>query len=154
MKVASRNSWKILKPMSKMRTQLASPRTFTEEEFEKILKGLIPNSMEDKWFIFFEDNILYFHRSWTGECIYQILFSKQESAYFPQEVWVCRNPVKYKFFSKSYDEKILLFLIENLLLGNNIPFPMPKILENILPKGVYQHTVSGTGYKENIVEEE
>ena len=33
--------------------------------------------MEDKWFIFMENGILYFHRSWTGVCIYQVHFDEQ-----------------------------------------------------------------------------
>ena len=28
--------------------------------------------MEDKWFVFVEENIVYFARSWTGYCIFSI----------------------------------------------------------------------------------
>jgi len=32
--------------------------------------GLVPEEIEDKWFIYWEDDTLFFHRSWTGNCIY------------------------------------------------------------------------------------
>lgn len=35
-----------------------------------IKKGHLPKQMEDKWFMFFENNKLFIHRSWTGFCIY------------------------------------------------------------------------------------
>jgi hypothetical protein len=153
MEKATRDSWKEVKLLSEKHTRLHLNRIFTEKEFQKISLGLIPQAMEDKWFIFLEDNILYFHRSWTGECIYQITFIKQENSYLPKEVLVCRDSEKYQFTSDSYDEKLLLFLIENLLLDKNVPFPILKTLANTI-KGVFQHSVSGTGYKETIVDDE
>jgi hypothetical protein len=152
-KRATRNSWQNLKLMSSEKTQILLNRVFSEEEFSKLSFGLIPQAMEDKWLIFLEDNTLYFHRSWTGECIYEVKFSKEQTKYVPKEVWVCRDSEKYKFTSNGYDEKILSFLIENLLLGNNIPFPLLQTLANSV-KGVFQHNISGTGYKENIIEED
>lgn len=153
MEKATRDSWKNVKSISEKHTHLNLKRIFTEEEFEKISLGLIPEAMEDKWFIFLEDNTLYFYRSWTGECIYQITFIKQENSYFPKETLVCRDSEKYQFTSDSYDEKLLLFLIENLLLGKNTPFPILKTLATTL-KGIFQHSVSGTGYRETIVDDE
>jgi hypothetical protein len=153
-KRATRNSCQNLKPMSDKKTRLILDCNFSETQFQKISRGLIPLGMEDKWFIFLEDNTLYFHRSWTGECIYQITFSKEQNKYVPKEVWVCRDFNKYKFITDKYDAELVLFLIENLLLENNVPFPLPLSLENIIPKGVFQHSVSGTGYKESITADE
>lgn len=42
----------------------------SQEEFERVAQGLVPEEMEDKWFLYFEDGKLYCHRSWNGECIY------------------------------------------------------------------------------------
>jgi hypothetical protein len=59
--------------------ELALP--FTEEEYAKLQKGLIPTAMEDKWFIYCENDCLHFHRSWTGEEWYraQIIDVNNES---------------------------------------------------------------------------
>ncbi|MFZ1039972.1 MAG: hypothetical protein WCA79_07110 [Anaerolineales bacterium] len=62
--------------MPAVKTRLAFEPCFTE--FEKITRGIVPHQMEDKWFIFLEDMQLNFHRSWTGQCIYQIKFKKKE----------------------------------------------------------------------------
>ena len=32
--------------------------------------GFLPSQMEDKWFIYCEDDKVFFHRSWTGYCIF------------------------------------------------------------------------------------
>jgi ADP-ribosyl-[dinitrogen reductase] hydrolase len=43
---------------------------FTVKQFSKLILGLIPQQMEDKWFIYYEKERLYFYRSWTGNKIY------------------------------------------------------------------------------------
>jgi len=40
--------------------------SFSEEQYLKMQKGFIPKAMEDKWYIYFENDCLHFHRSWTG----------------------------------------------------------------------------------------
>ena len=144
---ATRNSWKSLQ-MLETKKQVSFERRFTEQEFEKISFGVIPQQMEDKWFIFLEDMQLNFHRSWTGQCIYQIRFEKNIKEFIITEAWVNRNQEEYRNTDDDYDVALLSFLIDNFILGKNSPFPMPNDLPSNLPKGVYQHTVVGTGYPE------
>jgi hypothetical protein len=48
----------------------------------------------------------------------------------------------------TYHAKSLDFFVSNLLLGESKPFPLPQgYLEKGRP-GVFQHGISGTGYKE------
>jgi hypothetical protein len=145
--IASRNSWQI-QPMPDKRSRLSFERLFTSDEVQQISKGLIPMAMEDKWFIFCEDDWLYFHRSWTGACIYQVKIVPNREKYVVAEAWVNRSFKQYKSFSKSYDALLLGFLIDNFLLGKATPFPMPKYLSKILPKGAFQHSISGSAYTE------
>jgi hypothetical protein len=49
-KRATHDSWKIV-PMSEARVRLRLNRTFTEEEYQLLRPGLIPEEMEDRWFI-------------------------------------------------------------------------------------------------------
>ena len=143
-KIANRSSWKTL-PLPAQRAKLNIERTFSEQDYLRLKHGLIPKAMEDKWFIFMENDVLSFHRSWTGMCIYEVHFDKQRVM---TEVLVNRDSEQYKETDNEYDEKLLNFLIDNLLLGRNTPFPMPNDLPSNLPKGVLQHSVSGTGYPE------
>ena len=47
-------------------------RTFTDEQFARIKIGTIPEQMEDKWFVYYEEPDLFFHRSWTGQPVYKV----------------------------------------------------------------------------------
>lgn len=49
-----------------------------------------------------------------------------------------------------YESQLLEFLIANLLLGQNKPFPRPEGVAEGAP-GVYQHHIAGTGYAEVVV---
>lgn len=147
-KTANRNSWKKVLPLPTQRAKLNIERTFSEQEYNRLSQGLIPKVMEDKWFVFMENNVLSFHRSWTGACIYEVHFDNQRTI---NEIWVSRDDEQYKEIDNEYDEKLLTFLIDNFLLGQNTPFPIPSNIPSDLPKGLYQHNVSGTGYPEKEV---
>ncbi len=67
--IATAASWMNL-PIDKPK-KIAIALRFTERQYAKLIKGLIPKQMEDKWFVFYADNWLYFHRSWTGFGIYK-----------------------------------------------------------------------------------
>jgi len=90
-KVANRNSWKTL-PLPSQRAKLSVKRTFSEQEYNRLSVGFIPEEMEDKWFIFLENNVLFFHRSWTGVCIYEAHLDNNHSV---KEVWVNRDNEQY-----------------------------------------------------------
>jgi hypothetical protein len=143
-KTANRSSWKTL-PLPAQRAKLDIERVFTEQDYLRLKNGLIPRAMEDKWFIFMENDVLSFHRSWTGTCIYEVHFDKQRAI---TDVWVNRDGEQYKEADNEYDKRLLNFLIDNLLLGKSTLFPMLSNLPSDLPKGMFQHSVSGTGYPE------
>lgn len=144
---AQRNSWKTL-PMPNKTAQLPYARVFSLEEHARISLGLIPRQMEDKWFIFLEDDRLYLHRSWTGMCVYQIQLQQKEDKYIVTDALVNRDPEQYQETDVNFDAAILNFLVENFLLGKRISFPVPSNLPTDTPKGVYQHHISGSGYPE------
>jgi hypothetical protein len=118
-KVASRSSWEIL-PMPARKSRLLICRSFTQNEFQQLAKGLIPESMDDKWFVFLENDWLYFHRSWTGACIYQIRIADKKEKYEITETWVNRNFRQYKNISKVFDKFLLNFLINGLLKSKRV----------------------------------
>jgi hypothetical protein len=147
-KAASRDSDIKAIPMGELKSLLSFSREFTPEDYERLSLGLIPMGMDEKWFIFLEDDWLYFHRSWTGACIYQVALERKGNDYVVAEAWVQRDPDKYKGKDVDYDAAVLSFLIDNFLLGKQTPFPLPNDLPNDFPKGAYQHSVSGSGYPE------
>ena len=46
--------------------------TFTATESARLEAGLIPQAMEDKWFIYSQELHLFLHRSWTGQPVYRV----------------------------------------------------------------------------------
>jgi len=54
---------------------LALDRVYSREEFERIALGVIPDEMEDHWFVFYEEPWLHLHRSWTGLAVFDVRFA-------------------------------------------------------------------------------
>lgn len=140
---ATRQSWPNTQPLPAERSQLALQREFTEQEYECIRYGLIPEQMEDRWFIFLEGDTLYFHRSWTGYCIYQLSLKKDGDKYTAGEVFVNRYASQYGGTDDSYDEKLLMYLIDNLLLGRRARLPLPAGIIAGIQTELHHHHVAG-----------
>jgi hypothetical protein len=144
---ASSTSWKTL-PHPEQREPLAFAAEFTDAETEQLVFGLIPREMEDKWFIFFHQGWLLFHRSWTGACIYGLRLEAMRGGARVADSWVSRDPAQYKGTEVDYDRKLVRFLIDAFLLRRAATFPMPAGVESA-PPGLYQHSVVGRAYPES-----
>ena len=88
----------------------------SQEQYIELQKGLIPDAMEDKWFIYFENDCLFFHRSWTGNGIFRAEIIKEKGdiedrEYKIKEFYVERNKELYKNENDEYDLDVLLQLI-------------------------------------------
>jgi len=99
--------------------------SFSEEQYIKLKKGFIPKAMEDKWFIYFENDCLYFHRSWTGLGIYRAEIIKvnddvTDRKYTIKEFYVETDEEIYKDGDNAFDLDVLLQLIFCGLLGIDI----------------------------------
>ncbi len=143
---ATASSWQH-QPMPELRVTLPYVRSFSADEYETISFGWIPREMEDKWFIFLEQDWLYIHRSWTGNCIYQLEINEIEGKWESTCVSINRDAEQYKSTDDSYDLAFLNFLISNLLLRENMPFPTPPEAQKY-QAGVYQHHLVGRKYPE------
>jgi len=83
----------------------------------------VPGQMEDKWFIYWKDDTLYFHRSWTGSCIYVVHFAKEGNNYRMIKAEVNRDPKQYMETSDKRDAKMISYLVDVLLLHRESVFP-------------------------------
>ena len=105
------------------RTTIGLDHTFSPQEMERIRRGVVPEEMEDKWFIYWQDDALFFHRSWTGFCIYVVRFAAEGGSYRMAEAHVNRDPSQYAETSDERDEKMIVYLVESLLLRRAAVFP-------------------------------
>jgi hypothetical protein len=76
--IATSASWDNLESMPKESILTKCSVKYSKEEFEHIKRGIVPEEMEEKWFIYFEGDKLYFHRSWTGALIFIAKFKNLE----------------------------------------------------------------------------
>ena len=90
-KIAVKEDWTTF-PMPEKREHFHLERHFSEEEIRNISRGNIPQEMEDKWFWYVENGILFAHRSWTGYCIFTLTLDEETDIH---EVTVNRDPEQY-----------------------------------------------------------
>lgn len=143
---AAPTSWKTL-PLPTWRAPLEFSAQFDELETESLKQGLVPREMEDKWFIYFDQGWLLFHRSWSGAAIYGLRLDSESGRTRVIESWVNRDPEQYKGTDVEYDRKLLRFLIDAFLLRRPTAFPVPPAVAGAAP-GTFQHALVGRSYPE------
>jgi hypothetical protein len=116
-RAANRSGWET-KPMSDKRAHIAVDLHYVPEEMTLIRRGFIPDVMEDKWFIFFENQMLHFHRSWTGYEVLRGHFLSLGDEYVVREIVACRDLELYRNVDDDYDIAQFQFLIDLLLLSD------------------------------------
>lgn len=74
---AIKTSWQNTPIPKDNKTDLEYKRTFTHKEYVRIKLGEIPVAMEDHWFAYFDNDCLYWFRSWTGKGVFELYFEAQ-----------------------------------------------------------------------------
>lgn len=116
MSPAQKTDLPTLIPMPAQHISIALDRLFSKDESALLKLGFLPREMDDKWFIYFENNTLHFHRSWTGVCIYQVFFKQEGDALRMTQAIVNRNPDQYAETRAERDQQIILQVIDIFLL--------------------------------------
>ena len=99
-------------------------RHFSAAEMARIRDGLVPEEMEDKWFIVWDDDRLRFHRSWTGLCVYEARFAPDDDGATLVEARVSREHGRYGHAADDDNARLMMWLIEALLLRRSVPLPV------------------------------
>ena len=111
------------RPLPERRTTIALDRAFSPNDMDRVRTGLIPEVMEDKWFIYWRDEALYFHRSWTGFCIYIVRFATHGEGSRMVRAEVNRDPAQYQLTDDEHDALMIPYLIDTLLLRRPATYP-------------------------------
>jgi hypothetical protein len=127
-KSATRDDWKI-EPMPEALAPIPYAHVFDAAEHARVIRGIVPEEMEDKWFVFYEAPWLWFHRSWTGFAIYAVKLLVTDVGSTVEGAWVNRSPEQYRETDDAYDREVLSFLVERLLLGRDVRFPVRPSVE-------------------------
>ena len=122
MKLAKPSDWKT-EELPLKRTTIHLERTFSSQEMKRIQMGVIPEQMEDKWFIYWKDDGLFFHRSWTGYCIYVVRFVAKSDNFMMIEADVNRDPEQYNETNDENDIEMISCLVDVVLLHKEANSP-------------------------------
>ena len=118
---ATKDDWR-REPLPKEHTTLQLNQKFKKNAMELIKKGVIPEEMEDKWFIYYDtsEDKLFMHRSWTGFLIYVVQFEERDDYIVATNVVVNQDPSQYHCGQQENTEKdLLLTIMKSLLFGCN-----------------------------------
>jgi hypothetical protein len=97
--------------------------SYSKKDQQKIVKGLVPKVMEDKWFVYFDGGVLNFHRSWTGFCVYRVYAHDSGEMFTLTHADVNREQSQYKETNDEIDRQMISYLIDVLLLRKPARFP-------------------------------
>jgi hypothetical protein len=126
---ASATSWKH-KPF-KDGIPLPYQAIFDSEQFARVRAGFVPQEMEQKWFIYFEEPHLFIHRSWTGRPVYRLALRKVEKGAEVTEALWSKDLAEAPGASFDYEVQMLDYLVSGFFLGQSKP--LPAILPLQLP---------------------
>lgn len=112
--MVKKSEWN-MKEMPEQVEHFVIEKVLSNDELHAIQEGHKPFEMEDKWFMYYENGCLYFHRSWTGFCIYIVDLSEKGRL----NVTVNRNPEQYGEKNIEADRILLNILIDRLLKQSN-----------------------------------
>jgi hypothetical protein len=143
-RAATRDSWKIL-PYDGPFRSFPSAEVFTADECQQLRQGLVPEVMEDKWFVFFEDPFVYLYRSWTSELAYRLRLTADGRGGRIGEALASRHVGTTD--APEYESALVSFLLRGLVLRQDVPFPVPSSGAPG-PPGLFQHAFSGTAAPE------
>lgn len=106
-----RTDWQT-KPLSQKRAKLNLGKVYSKQLSIIIKDGFKPKEFEDKWFIFYENNTLYCHRSWTGTCIYEVHFIEENDSIRATHAYVNRDIEQYNYTNDDEDIETIYWLID------------------------------------------
>lgn len=119
-KPALPTDWEI-EPMPEQRTTVALDRAFSPKDMDDIRNGFIPDYMEDRWFMYWHDDALHIHRSWTGFCMYIVHFVVHGEGSRIVSAEVNRDYAQYQWTDDDSDARLISDLIDSHLLDDPVP---------------------------------
>jgi hypothetical protein len=103
-------------------TALACSGTFTKTELETVAMALVPDEMEDRWFIYMEDLTLFIVSSSNGFSLYRVRFAQSDHDFVISSAEVRRSAGG----DLAWHAQFLEYLIRRALLGDE-SVPLPRL---------------------------
>ncbi len=104
------DSWKRL-PMPPEHVVIPVGLKVDAGDWETIEMGHFPEEMEDHWFMYCDEKVCRWYRSWTGLCIYEAEYRKEGEQIVIGNLTVNRNPQEYGQTDDEADRFLFLALM-------------------------------------------
>ncbi len=114
--IALRSDFKT-RPFPAKRVLIPFEKAFSLEEMSSLIRGSVPRGMDEKWFVYFENNALHLHRSWTGFCIFRVHFALTSNGWFSTHMEANRHNDQYSSNDAAEDLRLLDALLGMLFQG-------------------------------------
>ena len=101
-------------PLPGQVSALAFTRRYAPPDFRHLQRGVVPEVMEDRWFIVWHDDALWVHRSATGVCFYRLRFAPADGGFVVTEALANRDPSQHTG-TDDHDIGMLGFLLDSVL---------------------------------------
>lgn len=96
-------------------------KEYSESDSDILKKEIRATSMDEKWNIIFEKNILSFYRSWTGRGIFKIKFVQHKDQLIVEKAFVEEAFGNQE--GKDYCSDLLHWIIEVVIFRRNADYP-------------------------------
>ncbi|CAI8720690.1 MULTISPECIES: NUDIX hydrolase [Pseudomonas] len=116
---AVKGNW-LTKEMPEQFVTLSLDFVLDAEEACAIRKGFIPSEMEEKWFSYYVDDVLYQHRSWTGVLVDRIRFVDEADGIRAIQADVNRDQEQYSQMDDAQDIRRIESMVRNLASRNRL----------------------------------
>lgn len=112
--VATSRSWNDLQPLPDKSVTLALDFQLDAQQAARLRQGFVPVVQEEKWFAYFENGVLYQHRSWTGICIDEVHFITEGEGLRATHAKVNRDPEQYTETDDARDVARIAQMVRDL----------------------------------------
>lgn len=103
-----------LKPLPAQTSTLPLNLVFDAQQSALLRMGYVPCTMEEKWFHYFADNVMYLHRSWTGICVFKVYFEPHGDGLKTTHVEASRDPEQLGNSDDEHDIELVRAELDNM----------------------------------------
>ena len=109
--IATADTWDVEPMPSDNITEIAINISISSNDMEVIKRGHIPESQEDHWFMYCDDEHIRYFRSWTGACSFIAHFRKEGNNYIIDKLTINQALVEFGVNGDESAKELFLYLI-------------------------------------------
>lgn len=90
-------------------------RALSKEEYQLLVCGFKPRDMDDRWFLYVQNDWVFLHRSWTGHCIFKLKLEVLSENVILTDIHINRDSDQYRSVNLEADKDEVNSVLTSLL---------------------------------------